>query len=163
MSVILGTQEVEVGGSWFKTSQDKISIESYLINKTKGKRTGGMAQVVEGLSHKSLSSIPSTAKKSKRKRKIVVTQILFSLGFLSFLHLFAWTCSDYWPEFILFSLILTNTTPSQFLLGFISAHAPPVYQKEKEFTCEFLFSDYNPGSSHCCHQLPPSSLLQPIT
>jgi hypothetical protein len=84
MSVILGTQEVEVGGSWFKTSQDKISIESYLINKTKGKRTGGMAQVVEGLSHKSLSSIPSTAKKSKRKRKIVVT----TDPFLSWLPIF---------------------------------------------------------------------------
>jgi hypothetical protein len=59
---------VEVGGSLSRGIGGK-STRPYLKNKTKSKRTWGIAQVVEHLpiKNKALSSIPNTAKTNLKK------------------------------------------------------------------------------------------------
>jgi hypothetical protein len=58
--MVPATQEVEVGGSEFKASLGKVSTRSNC--KTKSKRTGSLAHMVEYFMLEALSSIPSTTK-----------------------------------------------------------------------------------------------------
>jgi hypothetical protein len=68
-SVIPVTREAEVGGSQSKASLGKVSQRPYLKN-TKGKRSGGVAQVIRALELEALHLITNITHQKKKKRYV---------------------------------------------------------------------------------------------